>query len=78
LTPLEEYLYRCSVCGEALNNEEIIDVAIGAAKFRGNYRGDMPTIGCPGCNSDTIMYGDQEPYPTVRQKDIDFISFNFI
>ena len=35
--PPEEYLYRCPVCGEEmLVNEAIIDVAIGAAKFRGN------------------------------------------
>ena len=47
--PPEEYLYRCAVCGEEmLVNEAIIDVAVGAAKFRGEYRGGMPTIGCPG------------------------------
>ena len=34
--PPEEYLYRCPVCGEEmLVNEAIIDVAIGAAQFRG-------------------------------------------
>ena len=38
--PPEEYLYRCPVCGEELLvNEAIIDVAIGAAKFRGEYTG---------------------------------------
>ena len=32
--------YRCPVCGEEmLVNEAIIDVAIGAAKFRGEYHG---------------------------------------
>ena len=41
--PPEEYLYRCPVCGEEmLVNEAIIDVAIGMAKFRGEY-----TRGCP-------------------------------
>ena len=36
--PPEEYHYRCPVCGEEmLVNEAIIDVAIGAAKFRGEY-----------------------------------------
>jgi hypothetical protein len=36
--PPEEYLYRCAVCGaEDLVNEAIIDVAVGAAKFRGEY-----------------------------------------
>jgi hypothetical protein len=30
-----------------LVNEAIIDVAIGAAKFRGEYSGGMPRIGCP-------------------------------
>jgi hypothetical protein len=25
-------------------------------KFRGEYRGDMPTIGCPGCNGETMEY----------------------
>ena len=34
--PPEEYRYRCPVCGEEmLVNEAIIDVAVGAAKFRG-------------------------------------------
>jgi hypothetical protein len=60
--PPEEYLYRCPVCGEeALINEEIIDVTIGMLKFRGEYQGGMPTIGCPGCEGDTMVYVDQEP-----------------
>ena len=59
--PPEEYLYRCPVCGEdALINEEIIDVTIGTLKFRGEYQGGMPTIGCPGCNGETMRYVDQE------------------
>jgi hypothetical protein len=41
-------------------NEASIDVAIGAAKFRGEYHGRMPTIGCPGCNGETMEYVDQE------------------
>jgi DNA-directed RNA polymerase subunit RPC12/RpoP len=60
--PPEEYLYRCSVCGEEmLVNEAIIDVAIGAAKFRGEYTGRMPTLGCPGCNGETMAYVEPEP-----------------
>ncbi len=60
--PPEEYLYRCAVCREEmLVNEAIIDVAVGAAKFRGEYRGGMPTIGCPGCNGETMEYVEQEP-----------------
>ena len=44
--PPEEYLYRCPVCGEEmLVNEAIIDVAVGAAKFRGEYQGGMPKLG---------------------------------
>ena len=59
--PPEEYLYRCPVCDEEmLGNEAIIDVAVGAAKFRGEYQGGMPTIGCPGCNGETMEYVDQE------------------
>ena len=59
--PPEEYLYRCGVCGaEDLVNEAIIDVAVGAAKFRGEYRGGMPKLGCPGCNGETMEYVDQE------------------
>lgn len=59
--PPEEYLYHCPVCGEeALVNEEIIDVTIGMLKFRGEYRGGMPTLGCPGCEGDTMVYVDQE------------------
>jgi hypothetical protein len=55
--PPEEYLYRCPVCNEEmLVNEAIIDVAIGAAKFRGEYQGGMPTLGCPGCNGETMEY----------------------
>ena len=57
-----EYLYRCSVCGEEmLVNEAIIDVVVGAAKFRGEYRGGMPPIDCPGCNGETMEYVAQEP-----------------
>jgi hypothetical protein len=49
------------VCGEeALVNEEIIDVTIGPLKFYGEYRGGMPTIGCPGCNGDTMEYVEQD------------------
>jgi hypothetical protein len=60
--PPEEYLYRCLVCHEEmLVNEAIIDVAIGAAKFRGDDQGGMPTIGCPGCNDETMAYVEQEP-----------------
>jgi len=44
-----------------LVNEAIIDVAIGAAKFRGEYTGRMPIIGCPGCNGETMEYVKQEP-----------------
>ena len=43
-----------------LVNEAIIDVAIGAATFRGEYTGGMPTIECPGCNGETMEYVDQE------------------
>jgi hypothetical protein len=43
-----------------LVNEAIIDVAIGAAigvaTCRGEYQGGMPTIGCPGCNGETMEY----------------------
>ncbi len=54
--------YRCPVCGEEmLVNEAIIDVAVSAAKFRGEYTGGMPTIGCPGCNGETMAYVEQEP-----------------
>jgi hypothetical protein len=44
-----------------LVNEAIIDVAVGAAKFRGEYQGGMPTLGCPGCNSEAMEYVAQEP-----------------
>src|SRR5215813_9629205 len=55
--PPEEYLYRYPVCDEEmLVNEAIIDVAVGAAKFRGEYQGGMPKIGCPGCNGETMEY----------------------
>ena len=59
--PPEEYLYCCTVCGaEDLVNEAIIDVAVGAAKFRSKYQGGIPTLGCPGCNGETMEYVDQE------------------
>ena len=55
--PPEEYRYRCPVCGvEELVNEAIIDVAVGAATFRGEYTGGMPCLGCPGCNGETMEY----------------------
>ncbi len=61
-SPPEEYLYRCPVCDEEmLVNEAIIDVAVGAAKFRGEYQAGMPKIGCPGYNGETMEYVDQEP-----------------
>jgi len=42
---------------ELLVNEAIIDVGIGMAKFQNEYyEGFMPTIGCPGCNGDTMVY----------------------
>jgi hypothetical protein len=44
-----------------LVNEAIIDVAVGAAKFRGEYRGGMPQIDCPECNGETMEYVAQEP-----------------
>jgi hypothetical protein len=43
-----------------LVNEAIIDVAVGAAKFRGEYPGGMPKLGGPGCNGETMEYVDQE------------------
>ena len=60
--PPIEYLYRCAVCGkEMLVNEAIIDVGIGMAKFQRAYHaGFMPKVGCPGCNSYTMEYIDQE------------------
>jgi hypothetical protein len=61
--PPEEYLYRCSVCGEAmLVNEALIAVGIGMAKFqREYYAGFMPKVGCPRCNGYTMEYVEQEP-----------------
>jgi ribosomal protein S27E len=60
--PPMEYPYRCTVCGtEVLVNEAIIDAGIGMAKFRNEYQeGFMPTIGCPGCNGQTMVYIDQD------------------
>ena len=57
-----EYPYRCTVCGmEVLVNEAIIDAGIGMAKFRNEYHeGFMPTIGCLGCNGQTMVYIDQD------------------
>jgi len=43
-----------------LVNEASIDVAIGAAKFHGEYTGGMPTLGCPGCNGEIMEYVKQE------------------
>jgi hypothetical protein len=60
--PPEPSRYRCPVCGaEMLVKEAIMDVAIGAAKFRGDYTGGMPTLGCPGCNGETMEYVELEP-----------------
>jgi hypothetical protein len=60
--PPMEYPYRCTVCGtELLVNEAVIDAGIGMAQFRNEYHeGFMPTIGCPGCNGDTMVYIDQD------------------
>jgi hypothetical protein len=57
--PVEEYLYRCSACGaEWLVDDVIVDAAVGMAKFRGEYDGRLPSLGCPGCNGDTLEYVD--------------------
>jgi len=59
--PPEEYLYRCGGCGEEmLVNEAIIDVVVGAAKFRGEYRSGMPQIDCPECHGETMEYVEQD------------------
>jgi hypothetical protein len=36
------------------------DVAIGTAKFRGEYPGGMPILGRPGCNGETMEYVDED------------------
>ncbi len=55
--PPEAYRSRCPVCREErLVNEAIVEVASGAAKFRGEYTGGMPIIGCPGCHGETMEY----------------------
>ena len=43
-----------------LVNEAIIDVAIGAATFRGEYTGGLPALGCPGCHGETMVYVELE------------------
>jgi hypothetical protein len=54
-------VYRCGVCGlEDLVNEAIIDVVVGGAKFRGEYRGGMPKLECPKCCRKTMEFVDQE------------------
>jgi hypothetical protein len=60
--PPMEYPYRCTVCGtEVLVNEAMIDAGIGMAQFRNeSHEGFMPTIGCPGCNGETMVYIDQD------------------
>jgi len=64
--PPEEYLYRCPVCGEErLVNEAIIDVAVGAAKFRGEYNRRMPTLGCSRMQRRDHVYIEQSPSPPV-------------
>jgi len=56
---VEEYLYRCSACGaEWLVDDVMVDAAVGMAKFRGEYDGRLPSLGCPGCNGDTLEYVD--------------------
>lgn len=57
-----ESLYRCPVCGTALQvNEAIIDVGIGMAKFpHESYPGFLPKVGCPGCNGDTMEHVEQD------------------
>jgi hypothetical protein len=44
-----------------LVNEAIVDVAVGAAKFRREYQGGIPPLGCPGCNGETMEYVELEP-----------------
>jgi hypothetical protein len=59
--PPVEYFYGCGACGEEMwVNKAIIDVAVGVAKFHGEYRGGMPGMGCPGCNGEAMEYVGQE------------------
>jgi hypothetical protein len=38
-------------------NEAIIDFELGMAEFEGrNTEGYMPTLGCPGCNRESMEY----------------------
>ena len=56
--PPEYYNYHCSNCQAEMEvNEVIIDAAIGWAQFEQRYhKGWMPTLGCSGCNQETMTY----------------------
>ena len=65
--PVEEYLYRCSACGaERLVEDVIVDAAVGMAQFRGEYDGRLPSLGCAGCNGDTLKYALTKRPPAGR------------
>jgi hypothetical protein len=66
--PPEAYLYRCPVGGEErLLNEAIIDVARGAAKFRGEKsKAGCPRWGGPGGHGETMAYVAPEPSSARR------------
>ena len=52
--PPEDDLYRCLVGGaDMLVKAARMEVAIGAAPLRGDYREGMPRMGCPGYNGET-------------------------
>ena len=66
--PPDQYLYRCSHCGEkALVNEVIIDFELMRAEDEGMYsEGYMPVLGCPFCNRDSMKYTGEKNPPEGR------------
>jgi hypothetical protein len=64
--PPEEYHYRCPRCGvELWANEAIIDFELGFAALEGREV-KIPTLGCPGCNQESLEYSGLKSPPEGR------------
>jgi hypothetical protein len=62
--PLFRLIYRCSTPIQQYHLSGVAHITPLVAIYQ--YTGGMPTLGCPGCNGDTMAYVAQEPSSAHR------------